>query len=436
MKDRYLLQEMTEYVLQAALRKGASHVRVTAVKETSNELTVLNNTLEKIQSSVESVLHIHLFADGRYGTCSTNTTNTDNLNKLLDESIASVKLLEPDPFRQLVPGDLQYKGPSLQDAFSGELPTETKKDLLFSCTGAVQNKNKALINATAHFSDSLRWVHIADSNGLHCTSEKSWFGIWAECSVSGKHNTRPSDWEYAGGTHPEALPVVATCATKALERALAKRDPKRIRSGRYPVVVENRAASTLLAPVIEALSGSLLQQKNSFLLNSLDKRIASPVLTLIDHPHKKGVPAYSFFDQEGIATKKRTVIDQGVLLLFYLNTYYAAKMQMPVTVSAPSTLILTGGKGDMLSLAKQMHYGVLVTGFNGGNCNPATGDFSYGIEGFSRKGQDGHPINEMVMTGNMISLWNQLQMAGDDIYIFSSRLLPSLLFDQVDLAGL
>lgn len=131
MKDRYLLQEMTEYVLQAALRKGASHVRVTAVKETSNELTVLNNTLEKIQSSVESVLHIHLFADGRYGTCSTNTTNTDNLNKLLDESIASVKLLEPDPFRQLVPGDLQYKGPSLQDAFSGELPTETKKICYF-----------------------------------------------------------------------------------------------------------------------------------------------------------------------------------------------------------------------------------------------------------------------------------------------------------------
>ena len=75
--------------------------------------------------------------------------------------------------------------------------------------------------------------------------------------------------------------------------------------------------------------------------------------------------------------------------------------------------------------------GVLVTGFNGGNCTIRRPDFSYGIEGFLvEKGQDGHPINEMVMTGNMISLWNQLQMAGDDIYIFSSRLLPSLLFDQ------
>ena len=101
------------------------------------------------------------------------------------------------------------------------------------------------------------------------------------------------------------------------------------------------------------------------------------------------------------------------------------------------SLLLTGGKGDVLSLTKQMQHGIIITGFNGGNCNTATGDFSYGIEGFLvENGQITTPINEMVMTGNMINLWNQLHIAGDDAQPISSRLLPSLLFESIELAGL
>lgn len=437
MKDKKLLQKMTEYVLLSALKKGASHVRVTAVRDVSNELTVLNNSLEKIQSAVESVLHIHLFVDGRYGTCSTNTMQTGHLDNLLNQSIASIKLLAPDPFRTLLPKELQYKGVPLHDVFSEDVKTEEKKDLLFSSTAAVQNKNPALINATAHYTDSIRWVHIADSNGLHCASEKSWFGLLTECSVLGENNTRPSDWNFIGGTNPIHISAAHESMHQTLDRALNKRNPKKARSGIYNVVVENRVASTLLAPVIDAISGAQLQQKNSFLLNSLGQRIGSSVLTLIDDPHKTGVPAYCFFDYEGNATKKRTVIEKGILNLFYLNTYHASKMQMPCTIATPSTLLLTGGKGDVLSLTKQMQHGIIITGFNGGNCNTATGDFSYGIEGFLvENGQITTPINEMVMTGNMINLWNQLHIAGDDAQPISSRLLPSLLFENIELAGL
>ncbi|HKM31701.1 MAG: TldD/PmbA family protein [Bacteroidales bacterium] len=446
MKEKDLLQETAAYALKSALKKGASAARVTAVRDESDGLTVLNNTLEQIQSAVESVLQIHVFADGRYGTCSTNKTEAADIDRLLDQTMASVRLLAPDPYRKLVPETIRYNGPPLQNAFTDEVSTRQKKELLFTCADAVYGKDPALINVSARFEDTRRWLHMKDSAGLDCTSDETWYSLSAECSVKGSDGTRPFDWDYIGGLSPAALGIGVTdnnhtipqaCAATALQRALAKRNPQKIKSGRYHVIVENRAASTLLAPVIDALSGPSLQQQNSFLLNKLEQRVGSSVLTLIDNPHKMELPGCSFFDTEGTATKKRTVIDQGILHVFYLNTYYSAKMNMPCTISSPSTLILTGGSGSMISLAGNMHNGLVITGFNGGNCNSATGDFSYGIEGFLvENGQITTPVNEMVMTGNMTELWNQLIMAGDDALTTSSWLIPSLLFEHVELAGL
>ncbi|NLA15673.1 MAG: TldD/PmbA family protein [Bacteroidales bacterium] len=447
MNEKNLLQEMCKYTVQSALNKGASAVRITAIREVSNEFTVLNDSLEKIQSATDSVIQIHLFADGRYGTCTTNKKDSAGIDRLLDHTLTSVRLLAKDPFRKLVPAKVRYEGSPIQIAFQGPLKTETKKELLFSCTNAVLGKNPALINVSATLADRRRWIHIEDSSGLDCTSDETWYSIFAECSVKGSDHTRPSDWDVIGGITPAALgledcstphsSLVGECAVKALKRALDKRNPQKISSGRYLVLVENRAASTLLAPIIQALSGASLQQKNSFLLNQLGQRIASPVLTLTDDPHRKELPGCRFFDNEGLATKKRTVIDAGILNTFYLDTYYAGKMKMPCTVSSPSVLTLTGTEDNLLSLAGQMNNGLVVTGFNGGNCNPVTGDFSYGIEGFYvENGQFSFPVNEMVMTGNMTELWNHLIMAGNDALTTSSWLTPSLLFEHVELAGL
>lgn len=110
---------------------------------------------------------------------------------------------------------------------------------------------------------------------------------------------------------------------------------------------------------------------------------------------------------------------------------------MNPTISSPSLLLLKGGHGDVASLAGLMKNGIFVTGFNGGNCNTATGDFSYGIEGFFvQDGQIAYPINEMVMTGNMTDLWNQLTAAGNDALTTSSWQIPSLLFESIEFAGI
>ncbi|HHV02721.1 MAG: metallopeptidase TldD-related protein [Bacteroidales bacterium] len=441
MKEKELLEQMCGYALEMSLKKGAKQARVTAFRDVSNGLTVLNDSLERIQNAVESALMIHLFVEGRFGTCSTNRTDPAGIDKLLDDAIASVRLLAPDNCRTLVPSVLRYEGSPLYSAHRGEIGTAIKKSRVFDCVASVHGKNPSLISVTADYADYRRWVHMVDSAGLNCTSEETWYSLSAECSVRGKGDKRPSDWNYMGGIKPGAIGIGSEapcrCAVNALERALAKRDPRKTASGKYSVIVENRVASTLLGPVIEAMSGNALQQQNSFLLNKLGERVASPVLTLTDDPHRKGNPGYRLFDSEGMATVKRTIIDAGRLNLYFLNTYYANKMKMNPTISSPSLLLLKGGHGDVASLAGLMKNGIFVTGFNGGNCNTATGDFSYGIEGFFvQDGQIAYPINEMVMTGNMTDLWNQLTAAGNDALTTSSWQIPSLLFESIEFAGI
>ena len=131
------------------------------------------------------------------------------------------------------------------------------------------------------------------------------------------------------------------------------------------------------------------------------------------------------------------VFESGVLKTYYIDTYSANKMEVKPTIASPSILTMQMGDKNTDSLIASVDKGILVTGFNGGNCNSTTGDFSYGVEGFLiEKGKLTQPISEMNATGNMIALWNNLTEVGNDPRLFSSWRIPSLLFDGVDFSGL
>ena len=170
------------------------------------------------------------------------------------------------------------------------------------------------------------------------------------------------------------------------------------------MVVDPMNVGNLLSPMLSALYGSALQQKNSFLMDKLDTKVASDLFTLRDEPHAIGANGSRYFDNEGVATEPRTVFDKGVLKTYFIDTYNGKKMDIAPTISAPSRLILTPGDKDLNGLVADIKQGILVTGFNGGNSNSSTGDFSYGIEGFLiEDGKLTQPVNEMNVTGNMVT---------------------------------
>jgi PmbA protein len=203
------------------------------------------------------------------------------------------------------------------------------------------------------------------------------------------------------------------------------------------MLIDNLSGGRLLSPLISALYGSAIQQKNSFLIDKLGEKIVSEKITLIDDPHIPQARGARWFDGEGVATKKSSIIEKGVLGMYFIDTYYGGKLGMEPTVQAPSIINFQLGDKNFDQLLATIDKGIWITGFNGGNSNSTTGDFSFGIEGFLiENGQPVKPLNEMNITGNLLTLWQNIIEIGNDPRLTSSWRIPSILFDAVNFSGL
>ncbi len=155
-------------------------------------------------------------------------------------------------------------------------------------------------------------------------------------------------------------------------------------------------------------------------------------------PRTPGDTGCRLFDSEGVATREMPIVENGVVKTYFLNTYISRKMEMEPTIEdATRVKVLPLGECRTLEqVLEKVGNGILVTGFNGGNSNPATGNFSYGIEGFYiQNGKRVHPVREMLITGNFLTLWSNLLLVADDARPCLSKLVPTLAFTNVDFSA-
>jgi len=434
-------KEIVQAALQMAREAGATHARINLERDIENSATVINNEVDKLLSSSGSTLFLQLFIDGRYGSSSTNMLQKDALRDFIRKSVEAARMLSKDECRTLPDPAICFSGETVDlkqyDPSIESLTTGERIERALQCTREIWGKHPKLLSVEAEWGDDVEYNYTADTQGFEGETLQSSHTISANVSIKGRGDEKPESWWYESGICREAANVEG-CSTKALQRGLNALNPKRIRSGRYNVILENTVSSKFVSPLLKALNGAYLQQESSFLKESLGKRIFAENFTLFDRPHLVGMSGSRLFDADGVATQDRTIIDAGVVNTYFINTYFANKMHCPVTVDRPSVLQFGfDGKLSVDQMIASLGQGVLITDFNGGNCNDSTGDFSYGIRGFwFDRGEIVHPIREMNITGNMITLWRGLVAVGDDPRLSSRWALPSLCFEGVNLSGL
>ena len=298
-----------------------------------------------------------------------------------------------------------------------------------------------LISEECEYSCTADDNYVADSNGFEGRHSETTFGTFSEMTIEDPEGNKFSGyWWQTCSRYDETDYEIGE---KALQRAVSQIGPKKRRSGIYRMVVDSTVSSRLTSPLFTALNASSIQQKMSFLEDSMGKQLFPEGMTLMDLARTPGKNGSRLFDTEGTATKDVPIIEKGVIKQYFVNTYHSEKMGIPATVediSRPCLMPFIKGRDlqdaekevsleDILKLAQN---GILVTGFNGGNCNPVTGDFSYGIEGFAfSKGRITHPVREMLITGNILELWNSLMAAGTDARPSSRWQIPTLAFEGV-----
>lgn len=396
--------------------------------------------MEQLSQAAESRMQIELFVDGRYGSFSTNRMEKNEMEKLIKNGIDAVRFLEQDHCRQLPSENLYFKGEKIDlqqfDNTIQEISPESKKMLLLQNMEEIFGTDDRIISVSGNYGDGTGEGYLISSNGFEGESASTWFSLGIEVSLKGKGDARPEDGWYESALFNNDLKKNGI-GKIALERGLRKLGQKKVKSGKYSMIVENNISSRLLSPMISALNGNALQQKNSFLLNKMNQKVGSDLLTVADEPHLPKSYGARWFDEEGVATKSRPIFENGILKTYFIDTYNAKKMSVIQTISSPSQLEMKQGNRNLDAIVHSQNKAILVTGFNGGNCNPTTGDFSYGVEGFLiENGILVQPISEMNITGNMIDLWSHLIEVGNDPRKQSSRWIPTLMFDDVAFSGL
>ena len=425
-------------VLDICLEAGASDARIIHTVSDQTAVSLYNLEVDKIHNASDCSVFLQLFVDGRYGTFSTNMLDEASLQPFIANAVRLTKLLEKDECRHLAPKELCFSGGGDLNLLDPEFETVTAElgkalamDMAEKLCSHIDGG--PLQSCETEFGSSMEHEILADTAGFCQCRDASFFTLSAGCSFLDKDGSRPQSWWPDANVFHSKLDA-GRCADIAYRRGVERLGARRIKAGKYNVVVENGSVSKFVSPLLSALSGSALQQNNSFLLDSLGKKMFSERLTIIDNPHKPSTFGARFYDGEGLATHRCPVIEEGKVCMYFLTSYYADKLKMAPTVDAVSVVEMVPDAGGMDEQMAALGKGVLITGFNGGNHNPITGDFSYGIEGFwFENGRKQFPIHEMNVTGNYLDLWNRLAAVGNDPLTLFSMQLPSLTFEAISL---
>ena len=436
-EDKYTL---ARWAVDHALESGAQQAKAIINDSQNNSISVREEKIENLEQSIENGLAIFLYVDKKYSVHSTNRLdNKKELAKFIDEAIEGTRYLAEDEYRSLPDPDLYYKGggPELNtfDDRYGSVDPQAKIATAFAVEKEALGKDERVVSVTASYDDGMTGTVMVTSNGFEGDRANTYYGLGASVSVK-QGDARPSDSWHESALFYDKLKNSGIGKT-ALEKALKKLGQEKIESANMPMIIENRLAGQSLGPLIQALNGSAIQQKNSFLIDMLGKEVGSEKMTLIDDPFIVSGRGSRLFDSEGLALQKRTIFEKGVLKSYYIDTYYGKKLEMDPTSGSTTNLVFETGGKNLEEMIASLDKGIFVTGFNGGNSNGSTGDFSYGIEGFLiEKGKIIKPVSEMNVTGNFLQLYKNLAEVGNDVYEDTAWRTPSLLFNNVSFSGI
>ncbi len=433
------LLERAQQAVELCKAAGADDCWASANRHRAVEFTTRDGVLEKVQENTSRALSIQIYAEGRYSSHSTTDLRAENLKAFVDEAVALTKALSPDPHR-LIPDPALFEGrPDVDlDLVDPKLTevTQTQREEWCKAMDAAAGAHDKVISATSTVQDDHYLSAAASSNGFAGSKEET--GIWmiSQVSLQDEGDKRPSNYDYMGGQFVSDLGDPAAVGTRALERALARLGSVKGPTGAQTIVVDPRSGGRIVGALLSPAQARAIQQGRSFWADKMGQSIASDKLTIVDDPLVVRGFGSRLFDREGIAAKRMPVIEAGVVKNFYVDTYYGRKAELDPTTGQPSNKVLTLGDKDLAALLEQVGTGIYVTGWLGGNSDSTTGDFSFGLEGhLIEGGKIGATVGEMNATGNLVDLFQNLAAVGNDPWKYSTTLVPTLVFDGVQISG-
>jgi len=433
------IKQMSEDVLKVAKQSGASAAEAELSLSIGQNVSVRMGEVEHIEYNRDKGMSVTVYFGKQKGHASTSDLSPQALKDTVAAACNIAKYTAKDEFCGLADADLMAK--DVQDLdlnHPWDITVDEAIEIARSCETAALNVDNRITNSEgASVSAGTGFFAYSNSHGFTGGYPSSRHGV--SCSVIAESaSNMQRDYWYSTARAAEDLQSAIEIGRIAGERTVRRLDARKIKTCQVPVLFEAPLASGLISSLISAISGGNLYRKSSFLLDSLGKQIASPLLNIHEDPHIKKGLASSPFDNEGVATTARQLVKDGVLQGYVLSSYSARKLGMKSTGNAGGNhnLIIQPGSNDFSGLLKQMGTGLVVTELLGHGMNMVTGDYSRGAAGFwVENGVIVHPVEEITIAGNMAEMLKMITGIGNDVLVQGSKQVGSILLERMTVAS-
>lgn len=433
------LRQMSADVLRLAQAAGASSAEAEVSLGVGQNVSVRLDEVETIEYNRDKGMSVTVFFGQRRGHASTSDLSAQALHDTVAAACSIARYTAHDEFCGLADASLlAHEFPDLDLHHPWNISVEDAIELARACEASalavdarINNSEGASVSA---YEGLFSYANSLGFNGGYPSSRHS-----LSCSVIAEAEAgMQRDYWYSSARSPADIESPEWVGQRAGERTVRRLGSRRVKTAQVPVLFEAAIASSLLSHFISAISGGSLYRKSSFLLDSLGQPVFAPHVRISEEPHLKRGLASSPFDNEGVATRARELVADGVLQGYVLSSYSARKLGMATTGNAGGNhnLILHSGDQDLKGLLHSMQRGLLVTELLGHGINMVTGDYSRGAAGFwVENGEIQYPVEEITIAGNLKDMFRQIVAVGSDVLVQGSKQTGSILIERMTVAG-
>jgi PmbA protein len=443
------LDQIADALLTAAQRAGAEAADVMVVRGTSLSIDVRAGALEQADRAEATDLGLRVLLGKRQAIVSASDIRAETLAAMAERAVAMAREAPEDPHigladPALLARDRDSAALELADPAPEPSPETLQQDAL-AAEAAGRSVNGVSQVQGAHASYGAHAVFLAATNGFSGGYERT--SRSTSCvAIAGTGSGMERDYDGDSRTFQGDLRAPEDIGRTAGERAVERLNARQPATGTYPVLFDERIAASLIGHLLSAANGAAIARGSSWLKDALGQPVLPDALSLIEEPHRPRVSGSRPFDAEGIPTRRRAVVENGVLTGWTLDLASSRKLGMETTgnaargASSPPApanwnLSLTQGEHSRAELIADMGTGLLITSMIGSTINPNTGDYSRGASGFwVENGEIAYPVNECTIAGNLRDMLRRIVPA-NDARPYLSRVVPSLLIEGMTLAG-
>ena len=435
-KDQEFLKKKASYCLDLAKKQGATDASVNVASSISETVNFRNKMLDESNRSDNLGVNITVYIGKKKSSISSSNLLKDNLDILIEKCVETTKNTPEDEFNALPDKDLLAKKVKELNLYDDtHIENDDKIDYLSRLEDSASN-HKQIVNTESSFTEDKSNFILANTNGF-CKGFKTSSFVASSVVVAKDEKSMERDYEYTLKCHLQDIKNANELGKVAAEYTIRKLSPKKIGSEKIPIIFDKRIAKGLLSTFASAISSSAISRGTSFLKDKIDQKIFPDLINIFDKPDIiKGLGSRSF-DSEGVKTETLKLVEQGILKHYLVDTYNGKKLNIKSNgrCGGTSNLYFDNGNISYKDLLNSNSKCLYITETIGHGSNIITGDYSVGATGFLvENGEFKYPINEITIAGNLKDMFQNLTLANDLEFEFSTN-SPTMMIEGMVVAG-